>query len=327
VIPAFCNKTVHKFLEVLYMSSLSTKAQVHSVGAVVQKQYAAIKDAQISKGSLAWRLLQGVLFSAVISLLAYRRRSLSRSGIMGAMLTGTTTFGLGGWSWGLSLIFFFVSSSFFSHFRAQDKGTVAADKFSKGGQRDINQVIANGGVATLFALGYGYAPSPAMREMCQAGYAGALATATADTWATELGVLSSQSPRLVTTGKRVAPGTSGGITLLGTAAAGSGALALGSTFWLLESGKKSLAWLPFIALLSGWGGSFVDSLLGATVQVMYFCPTCEKETEKRVHNCGTKTLPLRGSPWLNNDAVNFLSTLSGALLALAMHKAARRRYR
>lgn len=309
------------------MSSLSTKAQVHSVGAVVQKQYAAIKDAQISKGSLAWRLLQGVLFSAVISLLAYRRRSLSRSGIMGAMLTGTTTFGLGGWSWGLSLIFFFVSSSFFSHFRAQDKGTVAADKFSKGGQRDINQVIANGGVATLFALGYGYAPSPAMREMCQAGYAGALATATADTWATELGVLSSQSPRLVTTGKRVAPGTSGGITLLGTAAAGSGALALGSTFWLLERGKKSLAWLPFIALLSGWGGSFVDSLLGATVQVMYFCPTCEKETEKRVHNCGTKTLPLRGSPWLNNDAVNFLSTLSGALLALAMHKAARRRYR
>lgn len=309
------------------MSSLSTKAQVHSVGAVVQKQYAAIKDAQISKGSLAWRLLQGILFSAVISLLAYRRRSLSRSGIMGAMLTGTTTFGLGGWSWGLSLIFFFVSSSFFSHFRVQDKGTVAADKFSKGGQRDINQVIANGGVATLFALGYGYAPSPAMREMCQAGYAGALATATADTWATELGVLSSQSPRLVTTGKRVAPGTSGGITLLGTAAAGSGALALGSTFWLLERGKKSLAWLPFIALLSGWGGSFVDSLLGATVQVMYFCPTCEKETEKRVHNCGTKTLPLRGSPWLNNDAVNFLSTLSGALLALTMHKAARRRYR
>lgn len=309
------------------MSSLSTKAQVYSVGAIVQRQYAAIKDLQTSKGSLVWRLLQGVLFSAVISLLAYRRRSLSRSGIIGAMLTGTTTFGLGGWSWGLSLIFFFASSSFFSHFRARDKARVAADKFSKGGRRDIHQVIANGGVATLFALGYGYAPSPAMREMCQAGYAGALATATADTWATELGVLSSQSPRLVTTGKRVAPGTSGGVTLFGTAAAGLGALALGSTFWLLERSQKSLAWLPFIALLGGWGGSFVDSLLGATVQAMYFCPTCGKETEKLVHNCGTKTLPLRGVPWLNNDAVNFLSTLSGALLALATHKAVRRRYR
>src|SRR5258708_29152436 len=188
------------------------------------------------------------------------------------MLTGTTTFGLGGWSWGLSLIFFFVSSSFFSHFRARDKAKVAADKFSKGGQRDINQVIANGGVATLFAVGYGYAPSPAMREMCQAGYVGALATATADTWATELGVLSSQSSRLVTTGKRVAPGTSGGITLFGTAAAGLGTLALGSTFWLLERYKKSLAWLPFVALLGEAGVISLESFFAATILVMYSCP-------------------------------------------------------
>src|SRR5436305_15114472 len=69
------------------------------------------------------RLLPGLLFSTGIGLLAYRRRSLSRSGVAGAIITGTTTFGMGGWSWGLTLIFFFVSSSIFSHFRARDKAT------------------------------------------------------------------------------------------------------------------------------------------------------------------------------------------------------------
>ena len=265
------------------------------------------------------RLLLGLLFSTGISLLAYRRRSLSRSGIAGAIITGTTTFGLGGWSWGLSLIFFFISSSIFSHFRAPDKAHTAADKFSKGGQRDIGQAAANGGIATLLALGYGLVSSASLQQVLQAGYTGALATATADTWATELGVLSLQQPRLITTGKPVAPGTSGGITLLGTVAAALGALTLGVVFWLLQRCQKTLSSLPLIALVSGLGGSMVDSILGATMQAMYYCPACEKETERRIHNCGTWTRPMRGVTWLNNDVVNFIATLFGGLLAMAIH--------
>jgi len=265
------------------------------------------------------RLLPGLLFSTGISFFAYRRRSLSRSGIAGAIITGTTTSGLGGWSWGLSLIFFFISSSIFSHFRARDKAHTAADKFSKGGQRDIGQVAANGGIATLLALGYGLVSSVSLQKALQAGYTGALATATADTWATELGVLSLQQPRLITTGKPVAPGTSGGITLLGTGAAALGALVLGIVFWLLQQCQKSLASLPLIALVSGLGGSMVDSMLGATVQAMYYCPTCEKETERRIHNCGTRTTLMRGAAWFNNDGVNFIATLFGGLLAMGMH--------
>src|ERR1700737_4735582 len=96
-------------------------------------------------------ILLGLLFSTGIGLLAYRRRSLTSSGVVGAVVTGTTIFGLGGWAWGLSLIFFFVSSSLFSHFRESDKAQTAADKFSKGSQRDISQVAANGGIATLMA--------------------------------------------------------------------------------------------------------------------------------------------------------------------------------
>ena len=63
----------------------------------------------------------------------------------------------------------------------------------------------------------------------------------------------------------------------------------------------------------------VDSLLGATVQAMYYCPACEKETERRIHNCGTRTRPMRGVNWLNNDVVNFIATLFGGLLAMAIH--------
>ncbi|GAC1382446.1 MAG: DUF92 domain-containing protein [Ktedonobacteraceae bacterium] len=265
------------------------------------------------------RLLLGLLFSSGISILAYRRHSLSRSGIAGAIVTGTTTFGLGGWSWGLSLIFFFISSSLFSHFRAQDKAHAASDKFSKGSQRDITQVAANGGVATLLVLGYSLISSRTLRSVLQAGYTGALATATADTWATELGVLSSRPPRLITSGKQVTPGTSGGITLLGSSAAALGALAFGLVFWLLQRGQKALASLPLIALLGGLAGSITDSLLGATIQSMYYCPSCKKETERLVHSCGTRTQRLRGIAWLNNDAVNFIATLCGALVAMGLH--------
>ena len=63
----------------------------------------------------------------------------------------------------------------------------------------------------------------------------------------------------------------------------------------------------------------VDSLLGATVQAMYYCPACEKETERRIHNCGTRTRPMRGVTWLNNDVVNFIATFFGGLLAMAIH--------
>lgn len=264
------------------------------------------------------RLLLGLLFSTAIGLIAFKRRSLSRSGIVGAIATGTTTFGLGGWSWGLSLIFFFVSSSLFSHFRAHDKEQAAADKFSKGSQRDISQVFANGGLAALLAIGYGLVYSHLLQQIFRAGFTGAIATATADTWATELGVLSTDKPRLITTGKPVAPGTSGGITLLGTAASALGAISSGLVFWLLQRCQKTLAILPLLALVSGLAGSLADSFLGATLQAMYYCPTCHKETERHIHSCGTRTTPLRGIAWFNNDVVNFVATLSGGLIAAGL---------
>ena len=265
------------------------------------------------------RLLLGLLFSSGIAFLAHRRRSLNKSGVVGAITSGTAIVGMGGWSWGLSLVYFFVSSSLLSHFRERDKARTAADKFSKGSERDVMQVVANGGVATLIALIHGLTPDNLLPDhLLQAGFAGTLATATADTWATELGVLSPHQPRLITTGKRVPAGTSGGITLLGTSAAFLGALSLGLVCWAAAGFRKSLISLPLIALLSGLAGSFFDSLLGATVQAMYYCPNCDLVTERRIHSCGTKTKTLRGISWINNDTVNFLATLFGGIVAMGM---------
>jgi uncharacterized protein (TIGR00297 family) len=265
------------------------------------------------------RLLLGLAFSSSIGLLAYRRRSLTGDGAAGAVATGTTIFGLGGWSWGLSLIYFFVSSTLLSHFREKEKAQTAADKFSKGSRRDLAQVVANGGVASLCAALNCTARSEAAQDALQAAFAGALATATADTWATELGVLSSRTPRLLTTGQPVAPGTSGGITPLGSAASALGALSLGVFLWITGGLHRSSARLPLISLLSGLTGSACDSLLGATVQAMYFCPLCRRETERAVHSCGTRTRPLRGVSWCNNDVVNLFATCAGSLTALVLN--------
>jgi len=260
----------------------------------------------------------GLLFSSGIGLVAYRRQSLEKSGVFAAIASGTSIVGMGGWSWGLSLIYFFVSSSLLSHFRAHEKTRVAADKFSKGSRRDISQVVANGGLATLFALLFGFSRSPRTHRLAKAGFTGALATANADTWATELGVLSPSSPRLITSGKPIAPGTSGGVTLLGMAASALGACSLGFFFWAGQGFRKSLIPMPLLALFSGMIGSCFDSILGATLQAMYYCPACKSETERRIHRCGARTQSLRGIEWMNNDMVNFLATASGSIVAIGL---------
>jgi uncharacterized protein (TIGR00297 family) len=271
--------------------------------------------------------------SSGIGLLAYRRHSLTRGGAAGAVATGTTIFGLGGWSWGLSLIYFFVSSTLLSHWRTRDKAHVAADKFSKGSQRDLAQVAANGGVAAGFALLTALLPTQAgsvptdkdtnkpslAAQTLEMGFLGAMATATADTWATELGVLSQRQPRLLTTGQPVAPGTSGGITFLGSTASALGALTLGLLYWCLQSPSRRWTPLPLLALLSGMAGSLSDSLFGATIQQMSFCPTCLVETERPIHSCGATTLPQRGLSWCNNDTVNLFATLVGSFTAIVLY--------
>lgn len=262
------------------------------------------------------RILAGLTLSIAIGGLAYQRGSLTRSGWLGAIITGTLTFGFGGWPWGMTLLTFFVTSSVLSHFRQAQKQRVAGEKFEKGGRRDLWQALANGGVGALFALLYGLSEEQAA---FLAAFAGVMATVTADTWATELGVLSRRPPRLVTTGQVVPPGTSGGITLAGTLASAAGALTIGVVLLLtilIERGDRAV-WLVPATLAGGIAGSLVDSALGATVQAMYRAAD-GGETERPRARDGTPHAWLRGWRWMNNDAVNLLSSLIGGLIAVAV---------
>ena len=258
------------------------------------------------------QLLLGFLLALLIAFLAYKARSLNQSGAVAAAFTGTVIFGVGGLNWAILLLAFFITSSALS--RAFKKRKAALEeKFSTGHERDAGQVFGNGGIATLFAALHLFFPN---ETWVWAGFAAALAAVNADTWATELGVLNPNPPRMITNlFKSVEKGTSGGISLVGTLASLAGSALIAFLASLL-TGNWSL--LPLITI-SGLAGSLFDSLIGGTVQAMYYCPTDQKETEKHpLHTCGAETVHLRGWKWLDNDLVNFACGAFGALVGFAM---------
>jgi len=268
------------------------------------------------------QLLVGFSLALLISLAARRARSLSRSGAAAATVLGTVIFGIGGFPWAVQMMTFFITSSALSRLFGKRKHALN-EKFSKGSERDASQVLANGGLAGLFALLTWFYPGSRLLWL---GFSGALAAANADTWATELGVLSRAEAVLITSGKRVERGTSGGISWFGTLAAFGGALLVGfftALFWSsvtlgrLDPGGFALIMLGVAG--AGLLGSLADSVIGATVQAIYYCPTCDKETERHpLHTCGTTTRQVRGLGWLDNDWVNIGCTLVGGAISLLL---------
>lgn len=257
----------------------------------------------------------GLLLAGLISFVAFRLQLLSRSGAIAALTLGTVIFGLGGLRWAIVLMVFFLTSSGLSRLLRRRKQD-AEGHYSKSATRDAWQVAANGGIAGVFVLLHLLFSQSAWPWL---GFCAALAAANADTWATEIGALSRNQPRLITTMKPAEAGTSGAVSGFGILAAIAGALvialagALFDPYAALESVQSVLG----AVTLGGVVGCLVDSWLGATVQAVYYCPQCRKETEKTpLHGCGTQTELLRGKPWMNNDLVNLLCTLSGALTTL-----------
>lgn len=259
------------------------------------------------------QILVGFLLAAIVAYVAYRAHSLDRSGAFAATFVGTVIFGIGGWQWAVLLLTFFITSSGLSRaFKKRKQGL--SEKFSKGNERDAGQVFGNGGLATLFAALHAFYPESILPWI---GFAAALAAVNADTWATELGVLNPTPPRMLTDlRKRVEKGTSGGVSLWGTGASLLGAAVIALPAILLAPlGVLNVKYFLLITA-AGLAGSLFDSLLGATVQAMYYCPTDKKETEKHpLHTCGTVTVHTRGWRWLNNDWVNFACGAFGVMIA------------
>jgi uncharacterized protein (TIGR00297 family) len=272
------------------------------------------------------KFFNGLVTAVGIAWFAYRAKALDRSGAMAAGLLGIVVFGLGGLGWALVMLSFFISSSALSRLFQQKKETLS-HSFSKGSQRDAWQVAANGGAAGLLALFYfifsEFTAAQGVFTALWLGFAGSLAAANADTWGTELGLFNPSQPIKIFAFQRVPKGTSGGISLVGTLASLLGSALIGGVAavssyygWAPGEGLPSSS-IFLVVTISGLLGALVDSMLGGTVQSIYYCPKCQKETEQHpLHNCGTATTHKRGLGWLDNDWVNAACTVSGALLGL-----------
>ncbi|MFS0635881.1 DUF92 domain-containing protein [Mesobacillus foraminis] len=251
-----------------------------------------------------------IILIAFICFAAWHFALLSLSGGAAAFAVGLLiAFGLG--IQGLTVMgCFFISSSLLSSYKKMKKDHLE-DFHEKGSTRDWAQVAANGGIAAVAALGVYFWDS----VLLLLAFCISLAGANADTWASELGSLSKRPPFSINDLKRVKTGTSGAVSLQGTIAGGFGAVFIAgiSTYlFQLESGEF------FYIAGFGFAGMCIDTIIGAFWQAGYSCRNCGKYVEKTVH-CGLETTRIKGISWLGNDAVNFISCLTAAILGIIFY--------
>ena len=219
-----------------------------------------------------------VLLLFILGYFTYKRGALDILGSLFMILMGIVIIFSAGVSWLMLLLIFLIL-------------TLSATKYAKAyktdlgeyeGQRTAKNVISNGIVAFMMAAFGGY------YFPLVGGFIGAIATATADTLASEIGVL--HTPRLITSFKKVPPGTNGAVSVLGTAAGIAGAGVIGIASWLLGIVPDPITAI-MISVISGTIGCFMDSILGAVLE------------RKDV---------------LTNEHVNLLATITGALVGIVL---------
>jgi uncharacterized protein (TIGR00297 family) len=276
------------------------------------------KSRQMTGRELRW--VVGIGLSTAIGYLGWRKGSLSGSGFAGAMGSGTLITGAGGYVHSAMLVGFFLSSSALSRLPSNHASQKMSSITQKGGRRDAWQALANGGVPTVLALG----SSTESNLACL----GALAAVTGDTWATEIGSRYGANPRSILTLRPVQPGASGGITsagLLASALGGTfiGTVAAGMRF-IDPAFARSNSLLLIGSVTAAIVGSAVDSIVGAALQERRWCDACQQFTERTIHSCGQPTRLINGIPGLDNDVVNLICSLSGAVTAWGMARILRR---
>lgn len=257
-------------------------------------------------------LIIGFTLSTIISLAAYKKNSLSESGAIAATLMGGLMYFFGGFVATALLIGFFISSSLLTVLNKNKKKDVLKLN-EKGGRRDVFQVFANGGVGLLFAALYYFTKN----QMFLVGCAISFAEANADTWASEIGVLSRKPPVSILTGKALMKGMSGGVSVLGTFSALAGSTFMAVVFaisHMIEYGYDKFVIYGFIAaMLFGFFGALIDSVLGASIQAQYYCQEENIITEQSSHK-GKPNKLVKGIAFFNNDMINLSSNVISSLM-------------
>ena len=272
------------------------------------------------------RLVGSAALGAALAGVGYAKQSLDASGALAAIGVGFGSI-YSDARFGSALAVFFFASSAATRVRSDVKVKID-EHFKAGGGRDWVQVAANGFVPTIIAMVYALIAVPSANVSLQ----GALASAflgyygccCGDTFASELGVLSKSRPRLIIDPMRsVEPGTNGGVTALGWSASAAGGAAVGAAFVVGRAAVVALSGGDFLATciqdaiivvygaIAGVFGSFVDSMLGATVQYSGFCSVKDKVVSKP----GPTVSRISGCEVLSNSAVNLVSASITAVVA------------
>lgn len=244
------------------------------------------------------------LLIPAIYVISSKKNALTGSGLIAAVLDAAIiafVFGNVGFA---CLLAFFVFGQITDLPKKHKKNLSSFEE--KPGARDAYQVLANGGTAALCAILFFIFRRPALLFAAVAS----LAEALADTAASGLGVTSERTFDVFRM-KRIAAGESGGMSIIGTVSGLLGAILISCLAGLMLGASVTAVLAVAVA---GFSGCVFDSFLGSAVQGKYVCSVCGKHTERRIH-CGAPAEKISGASFVNNDFVNFASTLFSALAA------------
>lgn len=272
------------------------------------------------------RLGFSLLLSFSVAARALKRKSVDSSAVLVGIPIMVIHM-LAGYRFAALLLVFFSTSSKVTRLGEAKKRATDAD-FKEGGQRNWIQVLSNSIIATIMVVIFARitqghdrcldSKDSTVITALLGGIVGHYACCNGDTWSSELGMLSSAQPRLITTFKKVRKGTNGGVTVHGLLAAVAAGFVIGVAFVLVglvttecsaDIAKRQLFVVP-IAAAAGLFGSLIDSFLGATLQFSGYCTV----RKKVVGNEGPTVVKISGASILDNNAVNAVSILLTTLI-------------
>ena len=258
-----------------------------------------------------WPMVIVVLTVTVIAIGAYLARALTAGGALCAFIMGVTVFWTTRAEGFLLFMLFFLSCNVVGKIskRLRKGKTEIAEK--KGHRRDVMQVVANGLMTTIAALLWFFTSKTVALIM----FGAAVAEATSDTFAGEVGRLSKSGPVSIRNFRPVPVGMSGGVTFLGMVGAFLSSAMIAFCWYIWFQGVSIYA--AVLVCLMGFAGAVLDSYLGASVQAHYVDPDTGMLTENDEKD-GRKLELAQGIRWVDNDMVNLMSNVFSSVFALGM---------
>jgi len=197
------------------------------------------------------------LIALAFGYFSYRLKAADLSGLFSGMIIGIVLIVFANLRWFIIMLTFFIIGTACTRYRIDYKVSLGVEE-GHGGVRGYRNVFANGIVAAAGAVLYGITGNPAFTAL----FLGSVASAAADTIASEIGVTGGV-PCLITTLEPVPAGTNGGVTVTGEVAGCAAAGVIGAAAYLVGVANPVMA---VVTVIAGFAGTNVDSIVGATME-------------------------------------------------------------